>query len=217
MPASPMRWRGHAGAPGRAPGGSKRKGNIAVPPIEFDTERLAFRVWEERHREPFAAMNADAEVMRHFPAPLTAEQSNASVDHGLEEFASRGWSNWAVEIRATGDFVGFIGLSVPRRGLPFGPCIEVGWRLKRPAWGHGYATQGARRCLHVGFERLGLEEIVSCTARSNRRSVAVMERTGMANADADFDHPALPAGHPLRPHCLYRIAREDWRRRGAWA
>ena len=184
-------------------------------PFEFDTPRLALRVWQERHRAPFAAMNADPEVMRYFPAPLSAAQSDASIDLWCGQFAERGWSNWAVQRLDSGEFIGFIGLSVPRRPLPFSPCVEIGWRLKRSAWGQGFATEGAAACLREGFERLGLEEIVSFTALVNRPSIAVMERIGLRPAHADFDHPALPEGHPLRRHGLYRLGRTEWERRGA--
>lgn len=186
-----------------------------IEPIEFDTGRLALRVWQARHRAPFAAMNADPEVMRFFPARLTPAQSDAGIDLWLDQFAAQGWSNWAVEIRASGEFIGFVGLSVPRRQLPFSPCVEIGWRLKRSAWGQGHATEAARACLRVGFERLALAEIVSFTSLANRPSVAVMERIGLRNADADFEHPGLPPGHPLRPHCLYRMTRTEWLQREA--
>ena len=178
--------------------------------IEFQTPRLAFRVWQDHHRAPFAALNADLEVMRYFPALQTAEQSDASVDNWCQQFADRGWSNWAVERLDTREFIGFIGLSVPRRSLPFSPCVEIGWRLQRSAWGQGLATEGARACLRVGFEQLGLEEIVSFTTLSNRPSIAVMQHIGMHNTQADFEHPALPLGHALRPHCLYKISRAQW-------
>jgi len=178
--------------------------------IEFDTARLAFRVWQDRHRAPFAAMNADPEVMRHFPALLSAEQTNAGIDIWRQQFEQQGWSNWAVELRTTGEFIGFIGLSVPRRQLPFSPCVEIGWRLKRAAWGQGYATEGAAACLRIGFAQLGLDEIVSFTALTNRPSEAVMQRIGMRRAAADFDHPALPKGHALQRHCLYTISRAQW-------
>jgi RimJ/RimL family protein N-acetyltransferase len=171
----------------------------------LQTERLALVCWQDPHRAPFAALNADAEVMRFFPSTLTAEQSDAAIDAWRGQFEARGWSNWAVELRDTGEFIGFIGLSVPRRALPFSPCVEAGWRLKRSAWGNGYATEGARECLRFGFVRLGLAEIVSFTAVVNRRSRAVMERIGMRDANEDFEHPALPEGHWLRPHCLYRV------------
>lgn len=183
---------------------------MAVTPIEFDTARLAFRSWQDRHRAPLAAMNADPEVMRFFPSTSTAEQTNAGIDIWAGQFAEQGWSNWAVERLESGEFIGFIGLSVPRRLLPFSPCVEIGWRLQRSAWGQGYATEGARACLRLGFTRLGLDEIVSFTSLLNRPSVAVMERIGMRNAHADFEHPAVPQGNPLRPHCLYRITRAQW-------
>lgn len=160
--------------------------------------------------EPFAALNADPEVMRYFPATQTAAQSRASVAAWQGQFAEQGFSNWAVERKDTGAFIGFIGLSVPRRQLPFSPCVEIGWRLARAHWGQGYATEGARACLRVGFERLGLEEIVSFTSIINAPSRAVMSRIGMRDTQQDFDHPALPEGHPLRPHCLYRITRAQW-------
>lgn len=183
---------------------------MATRPIEFDTPRLAFRVWQDRHRAPFAAMNADPDVMRYFPALLSPEQTNAGIDVWLGQFHEQGWSNWAVERRDSGRFIGFIGLSVPRRPLPFSPCVEIGWRLERAAWGHGYATEGARACLRVGFEQLGLEEIVSFATLTNRPSIAVMNRIGLRHADADFEHPAMQAGHPLRRHCLYKITRSQW-------
>ncbi len=183
---------------------------MATPAIEFNTSRLALRTWQDRHRAPFAAMNADPAVMRYFPALMSVEQTNAGIDIWGQQFAERGWSNWAVELQDTGEFIGFIGLSVPRRQLPFSPCIEIGWSLKRSAWGHGYATEGAKECLRVGFEQIGLEEIVSFTTLSNLPSVAVMERIGMLDQHANFEHPGVPEGSPLRPHCLYKITRAKW-------
>jgi len=162
-------------------------------------------------------MNADAQVMRYFPALLAPEQSDAAVDNWLQQFAQRGWSNWAVELLATGEFIGFIGLSVPKRQLPFSPCVEVGWRLRPSAWGQGYATEGARACLGVGFDQLGLDKIVSFTTLANGPSIRVMQRIGMVNANADFEHPGVPEGHALRPHCLYTITREQWGQGGAAA
>jgi RimJ/RimL family protein N-acetyltransferase len=184
---------------------------MAVPALEFNTARLAFRAWHDRHRAPFAAMNADPEVMRYFSGTLTADQTNAGVDIWIQQFAERGWSNWAVELLETGEFIGFIGLSAPRRLLPFSPCIEIGWRLKRMAWGRGYATEGATECLAVGFNELNLQEFVSFTSLTNLPSIAVMKRIGLKNAEADFEHPGLPQGHPLRPHCLYKVTRAQWR------
>lgn len=184
--------------------------DAVAPAIELETPRLRLRQWRESDREPFAAMNADPSVMAYFAAVQSRAASDASIDAWRSQFASRGWSNWAVELQTSGQFIGFVGLSVPRRTLPFTPCVEIGWRLAREHWGKGYATEAARAALQLGFERLALPEIVSFTAVVNRRSRAVMERIGMCDARQDFEHPAFPDGHPLRLHCLYRITLAEW-------
>ena len=184
-------------------------------PIELETPRLLLRQWREADREPYAALNADPAVMEFFPGLQSRAESDRSIDAWRGQLEARGWSNWAVEERGGGAFIGFIGLSVPVRQLPFTPCVEIGWRLARAHWGRGYASEGARAALAFGFERLALDEIVSFTALLNTRSRAVMERIGMRDANEDFEHPALPPGHRLRPHCLYRMSRGDWEvRRG---
>jgi len=181
-------------------------------PIEVSTERLRLRQWCDADRAPFAALNADLLVMQYFASVINREASDRSIDTWQAEFAERGWSNWAVELDQTGEFIGFVGLSVPRRAeLPFMPCVEIGWRLARPFWGRGYATEAAKAALAVGFERLRLSEIVSFTSLVNRPSRAVMERVGMLDSGEDFDHPALAAGSELRRHCLYRISHARWR------
>lgn len=172
---------------------------------ELATERLRLRQWRETDRAPFAEMSADPVVMEFYPAPSTREESDAAIDRWRAQIADQGWSNWAVEIAQSREFIGFVGLTVPRRVLPFSPCVEIGWRLARPYWGQGYATEAARAALAFGFDTLALDEIVSFTALVNRRSRAVMERIGMTDAGEDFEHPAVPEGHALRPHCLYRI------------
>ena len=186
-----------------------------VPAIEVQSRRLSLRPWKDADRAPFAALNADPEVMRHFPAPWPAEQSNRLIDTWLAQFDAQGWSNWAVDLERTGEFIGFIGLTVPRHQLPCSPCVEIGWRLARAHWHQGYATEGARAALRVGFEQLGLAEIISFTARPNLPSRAVMERIGMRDSGADFEHPGVPEGHALRLHCLYKLSRADWLRQQA--
>ena len=178
--------------------------------IEFDTPRLRLRQWREVDRDPFAALNADPVVMEFFPATLSREASDASIDAWQAQLAERGWSNWAVEVRDTEAFIGFVGLSIPWRVLSFSPCVEIGWRLARAHWGKGFATEAARGALRVGFEDLALPEIVSFTTLLNLKSRAVMERIGMRNAHEDFEHPGVPPGHPQRMHCLYRLRREQW-------
>jgi RimJ/RimL family protein N-acetyltransferase len=176
------------------------------------TERLVLRRWRNSDREPFATMNADSEVMEHFPATLTPDESNVMIDRIEARFEEWGFGFWALEIAKTGQFLGFTGLSVPSFEAHFTPAVEIGWRLTRSAWGHGYAGEAARRALAFAFDDLGLAEIVSFTSHTNLRSQMVMKRIGMANDPADdFDHPALDEGHPLRRHVLWRMTAERWR------
>lgn len=177
----------------------------------METERLRLRQWRDADREPFAALNADPEVMRYFPAVLTREQSDEFIDRQRTLIDERGWGGWAVEERSSERFIGFIGLAVPRHPLPCMPCVEVGWRLVRDAWGFGFATEAARAALDFGFDALALDEIVSLTALVNTPSRRVMHRLGMQNTGRDFDHPAVAEGSPLRRHCLYAIAKTAWR------
>ena len=176
------------------------------------TDRLILRRWRDADAAPFAALNADPQVMEHFPATLTRAESDELVAAIESRFDRHGFGLWALEIAATGEFIGFAGLNVPSFDVPpfargTGPPVEVGWRLARPAWGHGYATEAARAALAYGFEVAGLPEIISFTSATNVRSQAVMRRIGMTHDPADdFDHPDLPVDSPLRRHVLWRIS-----------
>lgn len=178
--------------------------------IALRTKRLLLRPWCDDDRAAFAAMSADPEVMAYFPAVLSREESDARVDRIEAEFAERGWGLWAVEVPGELPFAGFVGLSIPRFEASFMPCVELGWRLARGVWGRGYATEAARAAVAFGFEQLGLSEIVSCTAVPNERSWRAMERLGMTHdPHEDFDYPALPDGHWLRRHVLYRLRQPE--------
>ena len=184
----------------------------------IETARLVLRPWEERDRAPFAAINADPEVMRHFPGPLDRAASDAFIDRRLAQRAEDGIAYAAVELRADGALLGFAGLA--RMRMPevahLDGGVEIGWRLGRAHWGRGYATEAARGWLAHGFGPLALDEIVAFTVPANHRSQAVMRRLGMEEDPAGgFEHPALPAGSPLRPHLLFRIGRDRWFRHGA--
>ncbi len=179
-----------------------------MPPIEPVTARLLLRQWRESDRAPFADLNADPVVMEHFPAPLSREVSDALLDRCAAGLARDAYGLWALEVRQTGVLVGFVGLSHPAFEAAFTPCTEIGWRLARAGWGHGYATEAARAALAVAFDVLGEDEVVSFTFEGNRRSRAVMERLGMTRDPAeDFDHPRLPPGERVRRHVLYRLGR----------
>ena len=184
---------------------------MTAPPLAPPaTPRLRLRAWCESDREPFAALNADPQTMRYFATPITREASDASIDAWQSQIVDRGWGNWAVERRDTGAFIGFVGLTVPKRVLSFSPCVEIGWRVARAHWGQGFATEAARAVLRAGFQQIGLAEIVSFTTLLNLPSRAVMERIGLIDAQQNFEHPGVPEGHAFRIHCLYRLRREEW-------
>jgi RimJ/RimL family protein N-acetyltransferase len=179
-----------------------------VPTLE--TRRLRLRAWREHDLTAFATLNADVRVMEFLPKPLDHAESDALGRRIRDHFARHGFGLWAVEAPGVADFIGFVGLSVPSFQAPFMPCVDIGWRLAYEYWGHGYATEAARAALAFGFGDLALDEIVSFTVSLNWRSRRVMEHLGMKrSAVDDFDHPALPAGHPLRSHVLYRLNRRD--------
>lgn len=170
------------------------------------TKRLRLRQWTESDLVPFAAMNADPEVMEYFPSLLNRKESDAFAERTREHIETHGWGLWAVEQRSDQCFIGFIGLHPARPELPFSPVIEIGWRLARDYWGIGYATEAASECLRFAFEDLDLPGIVSFTSSLNERSIAVMRRIGLSNRARDFDHPLIPADHRLRRHVLYGIS-----------
>lgn len=170
---------------------------------ELRTARLVLRGWRDEDRDDWAALNADPEVMEYFPATLDRAQADAAFDRIATALATRGWGLWAVEHE--GRFLGFTGLSPVGFDAHFTPATEIGWRLRRDAWGQGFVTEAARAVMRLAFDELGLPELVSFTSVGNVRSSAVMERLGMTRDPADdFDNPNVPLGNPLRRHVLYR-------------
>ncbi|HEY5195967.1 MAG TPA: GNAT family N-acetyltransferase [Solirubrobacteraceae bacterium] len=179
-------------------------------PSQLQTARLILRRWRQTDHVPFAALNADPIVMEYFPDLLTRAESDDLIARIEAGFASYGHGLWALEVRATGEFVGFTGLAIPSFNAHFTPAVEVGWRLSRSAWGNGYATEAGLASIRFGFRDFGLDEIVSFTSAANVRSRAVMERIGMTHDPADdFHHPQWDGEDLLRPHVLYRISAAD--------
>jgi RimJ/RimL family protein N-acetyltransferase len=145
--------------------------------------------------------------MRYFPATMTREESDELATYVRETIDRQGWGLWAVEVTDGPAFIGFVGLNCVSFEAHFTPAVEVGWRLARPFWGNGYATEAATAAARLGFEELDLQEIVSFTATINAPSIRVMRRLGMRHdATGDFDHPRVAEG-PLRRHVLYRLAK----------
>lgn len=177
--------------------------------VSLQTPRLLLRPWRDADREPFARLNANPVVMEHFPGCLSREESDAVAGRMAGLVTRQGWGFWVMERREDGRFLGIAGLNrLERSGtaedMPFALAVEVGWRLDRPFWGNGYASEAARFCLDFAWNTLCEQEIVAFTAISNTRSQAVMRRLGMS-LRGNFEHPRLPLGHPLRPHVLFAL------------
>ena len=183
----------------------------------LETDRLILRRWAARDLAPFAALNADPEVMRHFPRTLDRAESDALVARLEDRRAEEGIGFVVAERRADRAFLGMVGLSRVRFE-PLDGAVEVGWRLARAHWGQGYATEAARAWLDHGFAELGLAEIVAFTVPENLASRRVMRRLGLEHDPArDFAHPHLPEGHRLRAHLLHALSRERWEKGAARA
>lgn len=166
------------------------------------------RQWQESDVELLAAMNADPDVMRYFLAPQTRSESLEMFERMRTAIDRRGWGVWAVEV--DGGFAGMVGLNIPKWPLPFSPCTEVLWRLRKEFWGRGIAFAAAQQAMEQGFSKAGFTEIVAFTTPPNLRSIRLMARLGLErDHQGDFDHPAVPDGHPLRRHFLFRKQRPD--------
>ena len=180
--------------------------HATAAPNPLHGARVQLRQWTDADLAPFAAMNADPQVMRHLIARLSRSESDAMAQRIRTHIDTHGFGLWALDVPRLG-FAGFVGISpkvpfeLPVAGI-VAPPHEIGWRLAKAAWGQGYATEAAVLALRYGFEALALPQIVSFTAITNTASQAVMRRIGLTRR-AEFDHPRLAAGHPLRRHVLY--------------
>ncbi len=175
----------------------------------IDTERLIVRPWRDSDRAPFHAMSCDPEVMATLGPVQTRAESDTAIDRQIAVQGARGYCFWALEDRADGSFLGFCGLKIAPDAIPgIEGAIEIGWRLRRNAWGHGYAREAAAACIDWGWANLADDRIIAITTPSNVRSWGLMERLGMVRRhDLDFDHPALALDDPLRPHLTYEVLR----------
>lgn len=173
----------------------------------LETKRLVLRQWENEDYPHFARMCADPEVMKYFPSTLSESESAQLADEIRADIDKNGWGFWAVELKATGEFIGFVGLNLQdgESGIPRVPLIEIRWRIDRQFWHNGYATEAAEQALRYAFYVLGVDEVYSFSANINIPSQNVMKRLGMLNTRLDFNHPKLSDGHELQSHCLFRI------------
>jgi RimJ/RimL family protein N-acetyltransferase len=182
----------------------------------IDTARLILRGWRESDDAPFHEMGLDPEVMRYLGPPMTLADAKDARERMTDLLASRGYCFWAIERKADGAFLGFCGVKPGPVDTPIADEIEIGWRLRRDAWGQGYAREAAAASIDWTWANTGAPAIAAITVIDNSRSWGLMERLGMTrDPGGDFDHPAVPDDSPLKRHLTYRIARPITSRRVA--
>ena len=170
----------------------------------IQTERLILRRWREEDRAPFVALHEDPEVAYWLGGPKFVARMGEAIDRYNAQIDAHGFGKFAVERREDGVLLGAVGVSPVFPGLPI-VGFEIGWRLAKSAWGHGYASEAAKAALAGAFAQ-DLVEIISFTTEANLRSQAVMDRIGMVrDPGRDWDHPALEEGDPLRRHLVWSL------------
>lgn len=182
-------------------------------PELIKTSRLILRPFAATDLDAYAAMHADPEVADWLGGTLEREEAEASLKRLQAEFKAQGWGMYVIE-GEDGEFLGAAGLQKVKANLPCHPAVEAAWRLTRPAWGKGVVTEAMGAVLDMAYGLAGMKELVTFTAKKNLRSQAVMARLGFHHdPGCDFDHPALPEGHPLRRHVFWRQTAADWKKR----
>ena len=176
--------------------------------LQLATPRLLLRPFEDRDRAPFAAMNADPEVMRYFPTLMTQQESDDAADRYNQQLDRDGFTMFAVEDRSDGTFLGVLGAQTMRFEVPnlSQPAVEIGWRLAAHAHNRGLATEGASALLTHLRNTTTVREVVAITTPNNLASQNVMRKLNMiARTELTFDHPLIAADHPRRQHVLYSL------------
>ena len=182
--------------------------------LSLCSDRVKLRQWRQADLAPFALLNQDSRVMRFFPSPLNAKQSDQLAERLMGLITEKGWGFWALELIESGEFIGFVGLNSIEgdSGISDAPFVEIGWRIDADHWGEGYAPEAAKLVLSFAFHQLKLDAVYSFTSVLNLPSQRVMQKVGMQNIEQDFEHPKLPIDHSLSKHCLYRIDANTWRK-----
>jgi len=177
----------------------------------IETERLILRKWREEDIEPFTKINQDPKVTEFLRGSMDFAAAKLFIQDANEAIEKYNFGLWAATLNETKQLIGYIGLNIPKFEAHFTPCVEIGWRLGFKFWGKGYAPEGAKACLEYGFNKIGLDEIISFTAVGNAKSIRVMEKIRMKrDGNGNFKHPQLSENHPLSEHVLYRIKKSDW-------
>ena len=170
----------------------------------FKSDRLGFRKWSTKDLDEFSKLNSDKEVMEHFPKTLSKKEVEELIEKLKSHYAKNGFTYYATELLETKEFIGMIGLAYQEYKTEFTPAIDIGWRLKKSAWGKGYATEGAKRCLEYAFSELGISKIISVCTVKNKKSENVMKKIGMIKV-GEFNHPEMINNPEYEKHFCYEI------------
>lgn len=169
----------------------------------FQTSRLGFRTWQESDVEPFAAINADPEVMRFFQKTYSMKDTQDMMERMKNTFEERGFCYFAVDFLETGELIGTIGLGWKTFEADFTPCVDIGWRIGKKWWNQGITSEGAKACLEYA-KALKIPKVYSYASVSNVASIQVMKKIEMRYCK-DFDHTELSNYPHLQRCALYHI------------
>jgi RimJ/RimL family protein N-acetyltransferase len=169
----------------------------------FQSPRLGFRLWQEFDLEPFAAINADPEVMRYFQKTFSKQDTQAFMERMKNSFADRGYCYFAVDLLETKELIGTMGLGWKTFEADFTPCVDIGWRIGKKWWNQGLTSEGAKACLEFA-KALEIPEVYSYATVTNLASIQVMKKIGM-KFSREFDYAEMK-DHPHLLRCaLYHI------------
>ena len=173
---------------------------------ELRTARLLLRQWHDDDLDALAPIYSDPEVMRYIAdgSVRTRAETADHLERMRQQWDENGFGLFAAEVLTTGELAGWVGLAVPYFLPEVLPTVEIGWRLGRPFWGRGLATEGARAALRFGLVDRGLDRIVSIRHVDNAASGRVMEKLGLT-----FDrHTTVPGTG--RPVGVFAITRQQY-------
>ena len=171
----------------------------------FKSNRLGFRNWIDSDVSKMIDISSDPDVMEFFPAIATKTQTIEFINRMKLMYIEKGYCYFAVDQLKDESFIGFIGLCYQTYESQFTPSVDIGWRLNKKYWNNGLATEGAKKCLDYGFNKLGLKNIIATTPIINIKSIRVIEKIGMEKL-TEFKHPRLKYNEKLEDCVCFEIS-----------
>jgi RimJ/RimL family protein N-acetyltransferase len=194
--------------------------------VFLETERLVLRQFTPADVDNLVDLDGDPEVMRFLsggaPTPRAAIERDI-LPRWLSHYErSDGYGFWAAIEKASGDFLGWVHFRPPPGAGP--DEVELGYRLRKAAWGKGYATEASRALIRKGFTELGVRRVVASTYQDNFGSRRVMEKAGLTLVRTFRPTPEELAAHGIdaasqdlfpADDVEYALTKADWERQEA--